>query len=361
MGRAAKAREVVARAAANPIQSDVAPSGDGRPEAFVRASSSISAAGVAQPAEFPKLGYPPPRDSDQAATLPVRGPVRALVATMRPKQWIKNALVIAAPGAAGALGRGGVPIRVALATAAFCLLASGIYAINDASDAPEDRLHPIKRLRPVAAGEVAERTAVMFGAFLIVAGLAICAAISLLLAVVGALYVTVTVSYTLVWRHERVLDIAAIAGGFVLRAVAGGAAAPVTLSRLFLLVVACVAVFVAGAKRYAELCRPQSDPASRRRVLSSYSPALLETILAASFWLAIVAYSVWAFDLPTVHGIPWRALTILPFATCLLRYESLVQAGAGDAPEEVLLADRSLQVGAAVWLLLFVLGVHAAS
>jgi decaprenyl-phosphate phosphoribosyltransferase len=280
---------------------------------------------------------------------------------MRPKQWIKNALVIAAPGAAGALGRDGVPVRVALATAAFCLLASGIYAINDARDAPEDRLHPVKRLRPVAAGELDARTAVIFGSGLIVLGIAVCAAISLLLALVGALYVAVTVSYTLIWRHERVLDIGAIAGGFLLRAVAGGAAAPVTLSRLFLLVVACVAVFVAAAKRHAELCRPETDPGTKRRVLSSYSPALLEMILAVTSWVAILAYSVWAFGLPSVHGFPWRPLTILPFAICLLRYDTLVQAGAGEAPEELLLTDRPLQLVAALWLLLFALGVHAAS
>ena len=298
--------------------------------------------------------------SAQAAALPLRGPARALIATTRPKQWIKNALVIAAPGAAGALGREGVPIRVALATAAFCLLASGIYAINDARDAPEDRLHPVKRHRPVAAGELAPRTAVTFGCWLIVVGIVICAAISLLLALVGASYVALTVSYTLVWRHERVLDIGAIAGGFVLRAVAGGAAAPVTLSRLFLLVVACVAIFVAGAKRYAELCRPERDTRIRRRVLSSYSPELLELILAASSWVAILAYSVWAFDLPSAHGVPWRPLTILPFALCLLRYETLVQTGGGEAPEELLLADRPLQLAAAAWLLLFALGVHAA-
>jgi decaprenyl-phosphate phosphoribosyltransferase len=287
--------------------------------------------------------------------------MRALVATMRPKQWIKNALVIAAPGAAGALGHDGVPIRVGLATAAFCLLASGIYAINDARDAGEDRLHPVKRHRPVAAGELDPRIAITFGAWLIVVGIGICAAISWWLALVGVAYVAVTVSYTLVWRHVRVLDIGAIAGGFVLRAIAGGAAAPVTLSRSFLLVVACVAVFVAGAKRYAELHRPETDPRTRRRVLDSYRPRLLELILAGSCAVAILSYSVWAFDLPTVHGVPWRPLTILPLVVCLLRYRTLVQTGAGEAPEDVLLADRPLHLAAAVWLLLFALGVHAAS
>jgi decaprenyl-phosphate phosphoribosyltransferase len=300
-------------------------------------------------------------DSAEARTLPLRGPVRALAATMRPKQWMKNALVIAAPGAAGALGHHGVPIRVGLATAAFCLLASGIYAVNDARDAPEDRLHPTKRHRPVAAGELDARTAIAFGGSLIVVGIAICAAISLLLALVGAAYVAVTISYTLVWRHVRFLDIATIAAGFVLRAVAGGVAAPVTLSRSFVLVVACVAVFVAGAKRYSELRRPETDPCTKRRVLRSYSPRLLELILAGSSAAAILAYSIWAFDLPSVHGVPWRPLTILPFAVCLLRYSALVQAGAGEVPEDLLLADRPLQVAAAVWLLLFALGVHAAS
>jgi decaprenyl-phosphate phosphoribosyltransferase len=280
---------------------------------------------------------------------------------MRPTQWIKNALVIAAPVAAGALGRDGVPIRVALATAAFCLLASGIYAINDARDAPEDRLHPLKRHRPVAAGELDARTAIAFGAWLIAVGIAVCAAVSVLLALVGVVYVALTVSYTLVWRHVRLLDIGAIAGGFVLRAAAGGAAAPVALSRSFLFVVACVAVFVAGAKRYAELRRPETDPSTKRGVLSSYSPGLLELIIAVSSWVAILFYSVWAFDLPSVHGVPWRPLTILPFAICLLRYDTLVQAGAGEAPDDVLLADRPLQLAGAAWLLLFALGVHAAS
>ncbi len=300
-------------------------------------------------------------DSAEAATLPLRSPARALVATMRPTQWIKNALVIAAPGAAGALGRDGVPLRVALATAAFCLLASGIYAINDARDAHEDRLHPVKRHRPVAAGELNARTAIAFGAWLIAVGIVICAAVSLLLALAGVAYVALTVTYTLVWRHVPLLDVGAIAGGFVLRAIAGAAAAPVPLSRIFLLVVACVAVFVAGAKRYAELRRPEGDPGVKRRVLSSYSPGLLELILAASSWVAILAYSVWAFDRPSVHGVSWRPLTILPFALCLLRYDTLVQAGAGEAPEEALLADRPLQLAAAAWLLLFALGVHAAS
>jgi decaprenyl-phosphate phosphoribosyltransferase len=269
-------------------------------------------------------------------------------------------LVIAAAGAAGALGRDGVPGRVALACVAFCLLASGIYAINDVRDIDEDRQHPRKRYRPVAAGELDPRAATALGLGLMLAGLALCALVRPLLAVVGAGYVALTLSYTLIWRHVPLLDIAAIAGGFVLRAVAGGVAAPVTLSRWFILVVTCSAVFVAAGKRQAELLRTEAGGTGGRRVLELYSAARLRLILAGSAAGALFAYCVWAFQLPDVDGFPWRPLTVVPFAVCLLRYGMLLQAGAGEAPEDLLLGDRWLLAAGATWLVLFALGVHAA-
>jgi decaprenyl-phosphate phosphoribosyltransferase len=151
-----------------------------------------------------------------------------------------------------------------------------------------------------------------------------------------------------------------VAGGFVLRAVAGGVAAPVTLSRWFLLVVTGSAVAVAAAKRYAELRRVDSAPDRRRRVLDSYSARALELIIAGATAVSLLAYCMWAFSLPAVRGIPWRPLTILPFAVCLLRYGDLVHRGAGEAPEDVLLGDRPLQLAGVLWLALFALEVHAA-
>ena len=284
----------------------------------------------------------------------------AVIATMRPRQWIKNALVIAAAGAAGALGHDDTPGRVTVAFAAFCLLASGIYAINDVSDAEEDRRHPRKRFRPVAAGELDPRFATGAGLSFLLAGLLLCAAIGPLLALVGVAYAALTLSYTLVWRHLIVFDVIAVAGGFVLRAVAGGVAAPVTLSRWFLLVVTSSAVLVAAAKRYAELRRADGSAASRRRVLDSYSPRALELIIAGATAVALLAYCMWAFSLPVVRGIPWRPLTIVPFAACLLRYSELVHRGAGEAPEDVLLSDRPLQLAGLAWLALFALEVNAA-
>ena len=115
-----------------------------------------------------------------------RGPLHAAAVTMRPQQWVKNLLVVAAAVAAGALGNDDVPVRVGLAFVAFCLLASGIYAINDVRDADEDRLHPRKRFRPVAAGELDPRAAIALGITLLAVGMAMCAAIRPLLAAVGA-------------------------------------------------------------------------------------------------------------------------------------------------------------------------------
>ncbi len=282
---------------------------------------------------------------------------------MRPRQWVKNVLVIAAAGAAGALAKDDVPVRVTLAFVAFCLLASGIYAINDVRDRHEDRVHPRKRYRPIAAGELEPMAAVVLGCGLIAAGLVLCALLRPLLLAVGAGYLALTLSYTWIWRQIVVLDVLAIAGGFVLRAIAGGVAAPVTLSRWFMLVITFAAVLVAAGKRLAELRRTASDgPGSvaRRRVLELYTPPRLRLILLASAAGALVAYCVWAFQVPDVGGVPWRPLTIIPFAACLLRYGFLVRDGRGEAPEDLLFADPVLLLAGAVWLVLFALGVHAA-
>jgi decaprenyl-phosphate phosphoribosyltransferase len=280
--------------------------------------------------------------------------------TARPRQWLKNLLVVAAAGAAGALGHDDVPVRVGLACAAFCMLASGIYAINDVRDAAEDRLHPRKRLRPIAAGQISPRTAVITGAGSIAAGLLLCTAISPLLGLVAFGYVSLTVTYTLVWRHVFLLDILAIAGGFVLRALAGGVAAPVTLSRWFVLVVTFAALLVAGGKRLAELGRNGGVPRDGRRVLRHYNLGTLRMILWLSGVGAVLAYCMWAFEPGSIHGVPWRLLTTVPFVAALGRYGWLLRTGDGEAPEDMVLHDRPLAMISLCWLVLFALSVHAA-
>jgi decaprenyl-phosphate phosphoribosyltransferase len=285
--------------------------------------------------------------------------LRAVVLTLRPRQWVKNVLVVAAAGAAGALGHDDVPVRVSLTCVAFCLLASGVYAINDVLDAAEDRLHPRKRHRPVAAGDLSPGSAGVLGTTLMVAGLALCALVRPPVALVGTGYVALSLSYAVIWRRLVLLDIAAIAGGFVLRALAGGVAAPVALSRWFVLVVSFAAVFVAAGKRRAELRRTEST-GQGRRVLGHYSEPLLRLILVGSAALAVAAYCGWAFLVPSVHGFPWRPLTLVPVAVALLRYGALVRAGQGEIPEEMVFGDRVLALAALGWVVLFALGVHAA-
>jgi decaprenyl-phosphate phosphoribosyltransferase len=300
---------------------------------------------------------------DELAARPVGrsvpGVLRAALLTMRPRQWIKNLLVVAAAGAAGALGRDDVLGRVALACLAFCLVASAIYAVNDVRDRDEDRLHPRKRNRPVAAGELAPSAAVVLAAGALLTGFGISLLIRPLLFLVLVAYVALTLSYTFIWRHILLLDLLAIAGGFVLRAVAGGVAAPVTLSRWFVLVVTAAALLVAAGKRDAELRRTELAGGTRRRVLETYTRRQLWAIVSGSAAVALFAYCVWALQHPSVHGIPWRPLTIVPFALGLLRYVRLIGRGAGEAPEELLLSDRWLPAAGLAWLILFALTVHA--
>jgi decaprenyl-phosphate phosphoribosyltransferase len=295
------------------------------------------------------------RHVSAGAETPRRGVVRATLVTIRPRQWIKNLLVVAAPGAAGALARDDVPLRVTFAFVAFCLLASGIYAVNDVRDAPEDRLHPRKRYRPVAAGELAPRVALGVGATLMIAGLVCCALVRPALALVGAGYLALTLTYSTVWRRIAFVDLTVIAGGFVLRAVAGGVAAPVTLSRWFLLVVTFGAVFVAAGKRHAELQGAGGARAGGRRVLRHYTEARLRVVFMLSLALALTAYLGWA----VLGGEPLRAITIAPFAGCLVRYSLLLRRGAGEAPEELVLHDRWLRLFGLLWIITFVITVHA--
>jgi decaprenyl-phosphate phosphoribosyltransferase len=196
---------------------------------------------------------------------------------------------------------------------------------------------------------------------LLVLALGICLAVRPLLALVGAGYAGLTVSYTMFWRRVIILDLFAIAGGFVLRAVAGGVAGPVTLSRWFLIVVTAAAVMVAAGKRLAELRRPRAVGALSRTVLARYTVSRLTTIVFLSGAVAAFAYAMWAAALPRVGVIPWRPLTAAPFIGCLIRYGVLIRRGAGETPEDLVFGDRLLALGGIVWLALFAAGVHASA
>jgi decaprenyl-phosphate phosphoribosyltransferase len=263
--------------------------------------------------------------------------------------------VFGAPMAAGALTRPGVLLHVSVTFAAFCLLATGAYLINDVRDAAEDRRHPVKRHRPIASGAVPARRAFATGVGAVLMGLAISLTLGWGLFAVACGYALLNVAYTVWLRRIAVVDICAIAGAFVLRAAAGGIAADVPISRSFLVVVSFAALFVAAGKRYADFL----DPAARssRPVLQDYNADFLRTVRAIASTVALGAYCVWAFGMAHSGVVPWRELTIVPFTSAVLRYGLLVSRGDGDAPEQILFGDRFMQLAGATWLVMFGLGV----
>ncbi len=287
-----------------------------------------------------------------------------LVRSVRIRQWPKNVLVFAAPAAAGVLTHATPFLHALVALAAFCAVSAGTYFLNDAVDVEADRRHPIKRLRPVAAGTVSVRLAVTSGVVLMALGIACGTVLEWRLGVVLAIYVTVQFCYSLFLKHQPIFDLAAVASGFVLRAIAGAVAVPVRISEWFLIVATFGSLLMVTGKRLAEHAELGDERGAHRPTLDVYQPSFLRTVLAISAGGAIIGYCLWAFDLQTAmahhHDPIWFQLSIVPMFIALLRYAFLVEGGHGARPEELLLADRSLQVLGVIWAILFALGVYAA-
>jgi decaprenyl-phosphate phosphoribosyltransferase len=281
-----------------------------------------------------------------------------LLRACRPRQWSKNLLVLAAPCAAGVIDRPLVAAQVAGAFVVLCLVSSATYLVNDVRDREQDRRHPRKRLRPVAAGELSPRTALRVAAVLALVGVAGATAITPGLGAIACGYLALTASYSLWLRRVVVLDILAIAAGFVLRAIAGGVATDIYLSRWFVIVTASCAIYLVAAKRYAEL-REHAGSSPARATLRRYSPGILRLTLLTSATVAGVAYTGWAFTRPS--QLVWYGLSIAPFLLWLGRYAILVGTGAGQAPEELILRDRTLLALSITWSLLFLGSVYVGS
>jgi decaprenyl-phosphate phosphoribosyltransferase len=283
----------------------------------------------------------------------------AALAEARPKQWVKNVLVFAAPGAGGFLTDGAYLWRAVVMFVAFCMVSSGTYYWNDIRDVEQDRLHPRKQFRPIASGDLPIGAARVIGTVLLVGGIALAAVPRPEAAFVAFVYVVVTTSYTTVFKHIAVVDLVAVSAGFVLRAIGGAVATDVPMSTWFLLTTSFASLFIVTGKRYAEL-RELGESAQTRATLDDYSPEFLRTVLSVSCGAALVTYCIWAFETKELAGATWPfyELSIIPMGTALLRYTLIVEQGHGGAPEEVFAADRTLQVLGLIWLVVFGLGVY---
>lgn len=274
---------------------------------------------------------------------------------------MKNVLVVAAPGAAGVLTSPVSLLHTAIAFVAFCLAASGTYLINDAADVDADRRHPQKRHRPVAAGIIPVTTARILGTALVFASLGVSFLTdSWKLAAVVATYLMLTTSYTLWLKHIPVVDLVGVAAGFVLRALAGAAAVEVPVSSWFFIVASLGSLFIVGGKRESELRNLGAE--ETRASLKIYSHSYLTYVRAMSSGAAVVAYGLWAVERDQALGLPVPLFTLstVPFLLGILRYAMLVDSGAGESPEELVLHDRSLQIFGALLVGLVMLGIYAA-
>ncbi|MFD3748569.1 decaprenyl-phosphate phosphoribosyltransferase [Nocardia sp. NPDC058633] len=285
-----------------------------------------------------------------SAKVPRTALLRGVIKAARPRQWIKNSLVLAAPLAAGSVTDLDVLAHVGVAFVVFCMAASGVYLVNDALDVEADRAHPTKRLRPIAAGIVPTGPAYALAAVLFVGSIAGSFVASWQLAVVISVYIGVQLAYCLGVKHQPVLDICVVSSGFLLRAVAGGVAAGIPMSKWFLLIMAFGSLFMAAGKRYAELQIALATGAKIRKSLEYYTPTYLRFVWTLAAAAVVVFYGLWAFEQDDARDTAWFGISMIPFTMAILRYAIDVDGGAAGEPEELALGDRALQVLALAWI-----------
>lgn len=277
-----------------------------------------------------------------------------VVKALRPRQWVKNLLVLVAPLAA--LGGGvhygdyaDLGFKISIAFVVFSLAASAIYLVNDARDVEADRVHPTKRFRPIAAGVVPEWLAYALAVVLAVVALVGSWLVAHNLTIVIAVYLGIQLAYCFGLKHQAVLDICIVSSAYLIRAIAGGAATGIPLSKWFLLVMAFGSLFMVAGKRYAELQLAERTGAKIRKSLESYTTSYLRFVWTLAATAVVVCYGLWAFE-PERGGSAWFAISMIPFTIAILRYAVDVDGGIAGEPEDIALRDRVLQFLAVAWI-----------
>lgn len=279
----------------------------------------------------------------------------ALLKAMRPKQWTKNLLLFAALLFAREYAQGEATLRVFAAFALFCVLSGTVYLVNDVVDLEEDRRHPKKRLRPIASGALSPTLAVIAAAVLAPASIAGCFYINSLTGLVALAYLGLTLSYHFLLKHVVILDVLAVSGGFVLRAVAGAEAIQVEISPWLLLCTLLLALFLALSKRRQEIVTLDEEAGTTRQILSEYTPPMLDQMIAIVTSATLMSYCLYTISDRTVHEVGSRDLifTIPLVIYGIFRYLYLVhRRGEGEAPDKVLLTDAPLMATVALYVAL---------
>ncbi|MBW4029443.1 MAG: decaprenyl-phosphate phosphoribosyltransferase [Acidobacteria bacterium] len=293
-----------------------------------------------------------------------RGTVRALASAMRIPQWIKNGLLVVAPGASGTLFHRSVLANTVVAFLAFCCLSSSVYLLNDLRDVASDRQHPTKRFRAIAAGDLSPARAIAAAAVLAVAGLLL----PLLIHRPGGfyfilgLYLVETLSYNFWLKNAVIIELGLVASGFFLRSYGGAVASHIPVSTWFLIVVTFGALFLVVGKRSAEL---RHVGTANRAVLKEYTTDFLHSALTLTATVVVTAYCLWAIDTSSTglssvkHEVIPVRLSMVPVVLAILFIMRGAESSDGESPEDLLLKNRTVQVLAVIWLGLIVGGTYA--
>jgi 4-hydroxybenzoate polyprenyltransferase len=286
-----------------------------------------------------------------------------LVRSLRPTQWAKNSFVLAPLVFGRLLGDARAVERGLLAVVAFCLASSAIYLVNDLKDREEDRKHPLKRLRPLAAGTLPVPVAVAAAIALTLGVAAIAAALPGQFALAIGAYLALNLLYTAGMKHVVILDVMAISFGFVLRVLAGAAATGVQVSSWLILCTIFLSLFLAFSKRRHELVLLADSATEQRRVLYHYSPAFLDQMINVVTASSVVSYALYAVAPETVEKYHTQNLvyTIPMVLFGIFRYLYLMYQQSGERnPTEAILRDPPFLINMAVWGLAVVWIVYRA-
>jgi len=286
----------------------------------------------------------------------------AIAVSMRPRQWVKNFFVFAGLVFSQRLFTGAAWTAVA-AFAIFCALSGAIYLLNDVADRERDRLDPRKRVRPIAAGQLPVGVAVAAAAALIVAGLVSSAWLPRPFLITALAYVVLLVAYSAWLKHVVIVDVIVVAGGFVLRAVAGAVVIDVEMSGWLVICTILSALFLALGKRRYEYLVLEGDAALHRPILAEYSPALLDQMIAVVTASTVTTYALYTMSPETVAKFHTHLLpATLPFVLYgIFRYLYLLyRRQLGGNPSELLVSDRALLINTIGWICAVLLIIYGA-
>jgi 4-hydroxybenzoate polyprenyltransferase len=280
---------------------------------------------------------------------------------MRPRQWAKNVFVLAPLVFAQEMGDPQAVGVAVLAFALFCVLSSSVYVLNDLVDAETDRLHPDKRDRPIASGELSPVAAAVQATTLAIVGLAGALTLGTRFAAIAAGYLVLNLAYSFGLKRVVIVDVMAVAAGFILRAWAGAVVLDVALSRWLVLCTGLLALFLGFVKRRQELIAQDLNGGASRAILREYSETFLDQMISVVTASTVVAYSLYAFDLDVAQklGTEHLGLTV-PFVLFgIFRYLYLVhRRGQGENPTLLLFTDRPLLVNLVFWALAVVVALY---